>query len=213
MGLTASLVSDTVTQSTTPHRRPDLLISGGLVVDGTGRLPFRADLAVTNGVITALLDPPNDPADARGAHAAYLVDVTGLVVAPGFIDIHSHADFPARLPGRGNGSLPRGDDARWRQLRMVAIPPHGPRAAATGVVVHASRGRLDRARRRLVRTRPRRGPAGCQRRPAGRPRQPAPCGRPRAAARRLRRTAGARVRPGTASARRIARCSPRAIRA
>jgi len=93
MGLTASLVSDTVTQSTTPHRRPDLLISGGLVVDGTGRLPFRADLAVTNGVITALLDPPNDPADARGAHAAYLVDVTGLVVAPGFIDIHSHADF------------------------------------------------------------------------------------------------------------------------
>ena len=63
----------------------DLLIRGGLVVDGTG-LPGRpADIGVTNGVITAIGRFP-------GAAAKQTIDATGLVVAPGIVDAHTHYD-------------------------------------------------------------------------------------------------------------------------
>ncbi|WP_441246309.1 N-acyl-D-amino-acid deacylase family protein [Kitasatospora sp. McL0602] len=63
--------------------RPDLLIRGAWVVDGTGAERRRADLAVTDGVIT-----PNE-----GADAARVIDADGLVLAPGFIDMHAHSDL------------------------------------------------------------------------------------------------------------------------
>jgi N-acyl-D-amino-acid deacylase len=63
----------------------DLLIRGGLVVDGTG-LPGRyADVAVTDGRITAIGRFP-------GAAAKQTIDAEGLVVAPGIVDAHTHYD-------------------------------------------------------------------------------------------------------------------------
>ena len=63
----------------------DLLIRGGLVVDGTG-LPGRpADVGITDGVITAIGRFP-------GAAAKQTIDATGLVVAPGIVDAHTHYD-------------------------------------------------------------------------------------------------------------------------
>ena len=63
----------------------DLIIRGGLVLDGTGAPGKKADVAVKSGVITAV-------GDLHGEHAARVLDASGAVVAPGFIDAHSHSD-------------------------------------------------------------------------------------------------------------------------
>jgi N-acyl-D-amino-acid deacylase len=63
----------------------DLLIRGGLVVDGTG-LPGRpADVGITDGTITAI-------GRLRGAATQETIDADGLVVAPGIVDAHTHYD-------------------------------------------------------------------------------------------------------------------------
>src|SRR4051794_2363699 len=65
----------------------DLLIKNGLLVDGTGEAPRQADLAVQDGRIAAIgeLDGP----------AGEFIDAAGLVVTPGFVDIHTHFDGQA----------------------------------------------------------------------------------------------------------------------
>ncbi len=65
---------------------PDLLIRGGLVVDGTGRPPRPADVAVSGGRIREVAEPGR----TRGAGA--VLDADGLLVTPGFVDIHTHYD-------------------------------------------------------------------------------------------------------------------------
>src|SRR4030095_14877455 len=64
----------------------DLILSKGTVRDGTGRDGFVASVAVRDGRIAAV-------GDLAGASAARTVDCTGKVVAPGFIDMHSHSDW------------------------------------------------------------------------------------------------------------------------
>ena len=65
----------------------DLVIRGGTVVDGTGALRFVADVAVDGGIITAV-----GHISAQGREE---IDATGKVVAPGFVDIHTHYDGQA----------------------------------------------------------------------------------------------------------------------
>ena len=68
----------------------DLLITGGLVVDGTGAAPFLADVAITGSTIVAV-----GPGLSRGASsyaARRTVDATGHIVTPGFVDVHTHYD-------------------------------------------------------------------------------------------------------------------------
>ncbi|MEX2563458.1 MAG: D-aminoacylase [Nitriliruptoraceae bacterium] len=73
----------------------DILLRGGLVVDGTGKAPFEADVAVVDGRITAVGDL-SSLAESPGV--AEVIDVTGHVVAPGFIDVHTHSDLATFLP-------------------------------------------------------------------------------------------------------------------
>ena len=65
----------------------DLLIRGGTLIDGTGATPRTADVGVSDGKIAAIgrLDAP----------ARRDIDATGLLVTPGFVDIHAHYDGQA----------------------------------------------------------------------------------------------------------------------
>src|SRR5207248_10495237 len=62
----------------------DLLVKGGSVVDGSGAPARRADIAVSNGKITEI--------GRISAPAKQTIDASDLVVAPGFIDPHTHYD-------------------------------------------------------------------------------------------------------------------------
>jgi N-acyl-D-aspartate/D-glutamate deacylase len=64
----------------------DLLIRGATLIDGSGQAPRAADVAVRDGRILAVGDTA--PRVARRE-----IDASGLVVAPGFVDLHSHADL------------------------------------------------------------------------------------------------------------------------
>lgn len=63
----------------------DLILRGGDVIDGTRAPRFRADVGVTADRISAV-------GDLSAAAATRIVDITGRVVAPGFIDVHNHTD-------------------------------------------------------------------------------------------------------------------------
>lgn len=62
----------------------DLILKGGLVVDGTRKVPYMADVCVKDGKIARIT---TEAADARE-----VLNVAGLAVTPGFIDPHSHSD-------------------------------------------------------------------------------------------------------------------------
>jgi N-acyl-D-amino-acid deacylase len=63
----------------------DVVLSGGLIVDGTGTTPFSTDVAIAGDQIVRL-------GDCAEHDAAMRVDCRGLIVAPGFVDMHSHSD-------------------------------------------------------------------------------------------------------------------------
>jgi N-acyl-D-amino-acid deacylase len=65
-----------------PH---DVIIRNGTIVDGTGRPSYRADVAIDGERITAIGDLATDAATRE-------IDAAGLVVTPGFVDLHTHLD-------------------------------------------------------------------------------------------------------------------------
>ena len=65
----------------------ELVIRNGTVVDGTGRPPYRADLAADDGIITVIGDVTDGGATE--------IDADGLIVTPGWVDIHTHYDGQA----------------------------------------------------------------------------------------------------------------------
>jgi N-acyl-D-amino-acid deacylase len=73
----------------------DLIVIGGTVVDGSGAVARRADVAVREGRIVAV-------GRLERASATQIVNASGKVVAPGFIDVHTHADDIWDTPGAEN---------------------------------------------------------------------------------------------------------------
>ena len=66
----------------------DLVIKGGTIVDGTGRERFVGDIAISDGVIVAVGAEVEDDATET-------IEASGLLVTPGFVDIHTHYDGQA----------------------------------------------------------------------------------------------------------------------
>ncbi|MCH1512743.1 MAG: amidohydrolase family protein [Acidimicrobiales bacterium] len=63
----------------------DLVITGGKVVDGTGRAPFVADIAINGGIIVQV-------GEALEGDSAEVIEADGRIITPGFVDIHTHYD-------------------------------------------------------------------------------------------------------------------------
>lgn len=91
----------------------DLLIRGGRVVDGSGEGARRADVAVRDGRIVRV-------GDVGDASAARVVDAGGLVVAPGFIDAHSHG-----WPGLADSVLSEARSLLAQGITTVVLNPDG----------------------------------------------------------------------------------------
>ena len=85
--LTTVLVATALEAGPAAQRQPryDVVLYGGQVVDGTGSPPRRADVAIKGNRIVAVGTVART--DGRVA-----IDATSLIVAPGFIDVHTHAD-------------------------------------------------------------------------------------------------------------------------
>jgi N-acyl-D-amino-acid deacylase len=79
-------------------------LCNGSIFDGTGAAPFAGDLLIVDGRIKAVGEVGENP-------AREVIDVGGLAVAPGFIDVHTHSDFAPFLP-EGN------DDLRTASIRQ-----------------------------------------------------------------------------------------------
>jgi len=79
----------------------DVIIKGGEVVDGTGAPRLKQDVGIKGDTIAAVGDLSN-------ATAGRIIDATGQVVAPGFIDMHSHADQTILMYPHGESAIGQG---------------------------------------------------------------------------------------------------------
>lgn len=82
----------------------DILVRNGTICDGTGEDPFAGDLAIRDGRIIAV----GRDLEAEGATAHHVVDASGRIVAPGFLDPHTHYDAQLTWDGLAQPSLEHG---------------------------------------------------------------------------------------------------------
>lgn len=79
----------------------ETIIRKGTVLDGSGRPPLRADVAIEDGKVSIV-------GDLSEATAKQVLDAEGLFICPGFIDMHSHSDLSLPSHKRGDSSLSQG---------------------------------------------------------------------------------------------------------
>jgi dihydroorotase/N-acyl-D-amino-acid deacylase len=112
--------------------RYDLLITGGTVVDGTGAARYPGDVAITGDRIVLVSRTAIPRTSARR-----VIDATGRIVAPGFIDLHAHLEPLPQLPDTrsaitqgvttalggpdGGSPLPLAEYMRARETQGIAI--------------------------------------------------------------------------------------------
>src|SRR5262245_27981711 len=79
----------------------DILIRNGRVVDGTGNPSFIGDVGIRDGKIAAI-------GRLKNRMATRTIDATGLVISPGFIDIHNHSDLTIVEDGNAESMVRQG---------------------------------------------------------------------------------------------------------
>jgi N-acyl-D-aspartate/D-glutamate deacylase len=89
--------------ATTPAQTPpfDVLITGGQVLDGTGAAAQRVDVGIRGDRVAAI-------GLLSGQPARRMIDATGLVVTPGFIDLHTHSEMPLVADGTAQSKVRQG---------------------------------------------------------------------------------------------------------
>ena len=95
------LASAVVVSCTTSTQRLDLIVRGGQVLDGTGQPPQRADIGVSGDRIVRI-------GDLAAEEAGQVIDATGLMVAPGFIDVQGQSGTTLLADGNGESHLRQG---------------------------------------------------------------------------------------------------------
>lgn len=131
----------------------DLVITGGRIVDGSGNPWYRADVGLVGERITRI-------GDLSSAHAAHTIDATGLTVAPGFIDPHTHAlpgifDVPnaessllqgvTTLTDGNDGSSPLPIGEHYAAITAKKISPNWAVFVGQGTIREAVIGKEDRS--------------------------------------------------------------------
>jgi N-acyl-D-amino-acid deacylase len=101
--VSAVLISPCICAAQTSLRADsfDVLIKGGMVYDGTGQTPRRADVGIRGDRIVAI-------GDLQRASAKSVIDATGLAVTPGFINMLSHSEVSLIADGHSMGELKQG---------------------------------------------------------------------------------------------------------
>jgi N-acyl-D-aspartate/D-glutamate deacylase len=108
----------------------DVLVRGGRIADGTGNPSFHGDVGIKNGRVTAI-------GKLAGRGAARTIDATGMVVTPGFIDMHNHSDdsilsdgnaesmirmgVTSMIFGEGSSAAPTADYPRFRDYWAAVL--------------------------------------------------------------------------------------------
>ncbi|MEY4940432.1 MAG: D-aminoacylase [Verrucomicrobiota bacterium] len=108
----------------------DILIRGGKIVDGSGNPWFHGDVAIRGDRIVRVGQSPGS--------AKRVIDATGLVVAPGFIDLHSHSDWLLLEDGSAPGKIRQGVTTEILGESVSAGPYQGKLAARKVVVQGAT---------------------------------------------------------------------------
>lgn len=84
----------------------DKHIHSGVIIDGTGQPGYRGDVFIKDDRIVAIY--PAEHEKVREYKAVESIDATGMVVTPGFIDIHTHSDLTLLLDSRGASKVSQG---------------------------------------------------------------------------------------------------------
>jgi N-acyl-D-amino-acid deacylase len=79
----------------------DSIVEKGIIIDGTGRSRFSADIGIQDGRIVEISDTITESSET-------VIDARGLVVSPGFIDIHTHSDYTILINPRAESYVRQG---------------------------------------------------------------------------------------------------------
>ena len=95
----------------------DYIVSGGMLIDGSGAAPVDSDLAILGNQIAAI--------GKNLGRAEHTIDARGFCVTPGFIDIHRHGDAAAFRPDYGKAELRQGLTTVLNGACGVSLVPFG----------------------------------------------------------------------------------------
>jgi N-acyl-D-aspartate/D-glutamate deacylase len=116
----------------------DTIFSGGTVYDGEGNAAVQQDLGVQGGKVAAI-------GDLSTAAAKQRLEVSGLAVTPGFIDLHTHSDFTLVVDGRAQSQVHQGVTTEVVGQCGISCAPlrrrGEPTEMAAGLPAGAARGR------------------------------------------------------------------------